>query len=198
MGKTVPEDYSLVCFDYSEETYRQEDVTCSVEQGFEMGRQLALRLMEMISTGECDEPELHLCHEAHPLRWPFHPEDQKGKIKILPEAVLLSGRISLSVLLCQKMCSSMQARKHIGKELLIRCAKAVASRGIPISLASAPAEQLISTCCASAGRAALCQNRSGLWENQAHLQRYSGSDFPASTHPEHKSHRDKGFRHLLR
>ena len=32
-----------VCFDYSEETYRQEDVTCSVEQGFEMGRQLALR-----------------------------------------------------------------------------------------------------------------------------------------------------------
>ncbi len=48
MGKTVPKDYSLVCFDYSEETYRQEDVTCSVEQGFEMGRQLALRLMEMI------------------------------------------------------------------------------------------------------------------------------------------------------
>lgn len=37
MGKTVPEDYSLVCFDYSEETYRQEDVTCSVEQGFEWG-----------------------------------------------------------------------------------------------------------------------------------------------------------------
>ena len=29
--------------------------TCSVEQGFEMGRQLALRLMEMISTGECDD-----------------------------------------------------------------------------------------------------------------------------------------------
>jgi GntR family transcriptional regulator of arabinose operon len=47
--------FSLVCFDYSEETYRQEDVTCSVEQGFEMGRQLALRLMEMISTGECDD-----------------------------------------------------------------------------------------------------------------------------------------------
>ena len=31
------------------------DSTCSVEQGFEMGRQLALRLMEMISTGECDD-----------------------------------------------------------------------------------------------------------------------------------------------
>ena len=56
------------------------------------------------------------------------------------------------------MCSSMQARKHIGKELLIRCAKAVASRGIPISLASAPAEQLISTCCAfRRAFAALCQ-----------------------------------------
>ena len=52
----------------------------------------------------------------------------------------------------------MQARKHIGKELLIRCAKAVASRGIPISLASAPAEQLISTCCAFRGPlVALCQ-----------------------------------------
>ena len=62
------------------------------------------------------------------------------------------------VLLCQKMCSSMQARKHIGKELLIRCAKAVASRGIPISLASAPTEQLISTCCAfRRAFAALCQ-----------------------------------------
>ena len=56
------------------------------------------------------------------------------------------------------MCSSMQARKHIGKELLIRCAKAVASRGIPISLASAPTEQLISTCCAfRRAFAALCQ-----------------------------------------
>ena len=30
MGKTVPEDYSLVCFDYSEDTYRQEDVTLSL------------------------------------------------------------------------------------------------------------------------------------------------------------------------
>ena len=26
-----------------------------MEQGFEMGRQLALRLMEIISTGECDD-----------------------------------------------------------------------------------------------------------------------------------------------
>lgn len=55
MGKTAPEDYSLVCFDYSETSYRQEDVTGSVEQGYEMGRQLALRLMKMISTGDCDD-----------------------------------------------------------------------------------------------------------------------------------------------
>ena len=56
------------------------------------------------------------------------------------------------------MCSSLQARKHIGKELLIRCAKAVASSGIPIALASAPAEQLISTGCAfHRAFATLCQ-----------------------------------------
>ena len=139
MGKTVPEDYSLVCFDYSEETYRQEDVTCSVEQGFEMGRQLALRLMR--------RPKLHLCHEAHSLRWSFHLEDHKGKIKVLPEAVLLSGRISLSVLLCQKACSSLQARKRIGKELTICSAEAVTSSGIPVAPASAPAERLIRAGC---------------------------------------------------
>lgn len=74
MGKTVPEDYSLVCFDYSETSYRQEDVTCSVEQGYEMGRQLALRLMKMISTGDCDdrgythvmEPILYDGHSVRP------------------------------------------------------------------------------------------------------------------------------------
>ena len=52
MGKQIPADYSLVCFDYSADTYRQEGVTCSVEQGFEMGRQVALRLIE---NGDCDD-----------------------------------------------------------------------------------------------------------------------------------------------
>ena len=79
MGKTVPEDYSLVCFDYSEETYRQEDVTCSVEQGFEMGRQLALRLMEMISTGECDDR--NYTYVMKPILYDGHSIRKLKKVK---------------------------------------------------------------------------------------------------------------------
>ncbi len=48
MGKTVPEDYSLVCFDYTGRNWQENPVTCSVEQGYEMGRQMAIRLMQMI------------------------------------------------------------------------------------------------------------------------------------------------------
>lgn len=48
-GRTVPEDCSLVCFDYSGEDWEEEGVTCSVHQGREMGRTVAERLMEMIS-----------------------------------------------------------------------------------------------------------------------------------------------------
>lgn len=55
MGKSVPQDYSLVCFDYSADTYRTEGITCSVEQGYEMGRQLAMRLMQMIENGDCED-----------------------------------------------------------------------------------------------------------------------------------------------
>lgn len=55
MGKRVPEDYSLVCFDYSGESYKQEGITCSVEQGYEMGRQLAIRLMKMIDNHDCND-----------------------------------------------------------------------------------------------------------------------------------------------
>ena len=79
MGKTVPKDYSLVCFDYSEETYRQEDVTCSVEQGFEMGRQLALRLMEMISTGECDDR--NYTYVMKPILYDGHSIRKLKKVK---------------------------------------------------------------------------------------------------------------------
>ncbi len=55
MGKQVPEDYSLVCFDYSGDHWKDEGITCSVEQGYEMGRQLATRLMKMIHNHDCDD-----------------------------------------------------------------------------------------------------------------------------------------------
>ncbi|BDF69927.1 GntR family transcriptional regulator [Oscillospiraceae bacterium] len=55
LGKRVPEDYSLVCFDYSREDWVQEDITCSVHQGYQMGVQVAKRLMRMIDNRDCDD-----------------------------------------------------------------------------------------------------------------------------------------------
>ncbi len=57
MDKKIPEDYSLVCFDYSGDRWKEEGITCSVEQGYEMGRQLAIRLMKMIDNHDCDDKE---------------------------------------------------------------------------------------------------------------------------------------------
>ena len=54
-GKKVPEDYSLVCFDYSADGKEREGITCSVDQGYKMGRQAAKRLMQMIENGECSD-----------------------------------------------------------------------------------------------------------------------------------------------
>lgn len=51
-GKRVPEDYSLVCFDYSEGGWEEDGVTCSVHQGYEMGCQVAEHLMKMIERKE--------------------------------------------------------------------------------------------------------------------------------------------------
>lgn len=47
-GKRVPEDYSLVCFDYSGDQWEAEGITCSVHQGNRIGRQVAIQLMRMI------------------------------------------------------------------------------------------------------------------------------------------------------
>lgn len=55
MGKQVPEDYSLVCFDYSMEDWEQEGVTCSVHQGYQMGALVADCLMRMIDNRDCDD-----------------------------------------------------------------------------------------------------------------------------------------------
>lgn len=55
MGKSVPEDYSLVCFDYSVENPGKEGITCSITRSYEMGCQLGKRLMKMIENKDCDE-----------------------------------------------------------------------------------------------------------------------------------------------
>lgn len=55
MGKTIPEDYSVVCFDYSSEDPSVEGVTCSITPSYEMGVELGLRLMRMIANKDCDD-----------------------------------------------------------------------------------------------------------------------------------------------
>lgn len=53
--KRVPEDYSLVCFDYSCDDWEEEGVTCSVHQGYRIGREVASRLMKMIRNRDCGD-----------------------------------------------------------------------------------------------------------------------------------------------
>ncbi len=51
--KKVPEDYSLVCFDYSRNAWEEEGITCSIHQGCQIGREVAARLLKMIERKEC-------------------------------------------------------------------------------------------------------------------------------------------------
>ena len=55
MGRRVPEDISIVCFDYSGDDWEAEGVTCSVHQGFEMGALVAQRLLWMIDRRDCED-----------------------------------------------------------------------------------------------------------------------------------------------
>ena len=51
-GKRVPEDYSLVCFDYSGSDWEEAGITCSVHPGYQMGQQVGSRLLRMIENHE--------------------------------------------------------------------------------------------------------------------------------------------------
>lgn len=59
-GKRVPEDYSLVCFDYSGDQWAEEGITCSIHQGYKIGCQVANRLMKMISHKDCEDRDYSL------------------------------------------------------------------------------------------------------------------------------------------
>ncbi len=75
-GRRVPEDCSLVCFDYSNEDWETEGVTCSIHQGCRIGREVASRLMRMIRNRDCDDinytyvltPEIYLGRSVGPAR----------------------------------------------------------------------------------------------------------------------------------
>lgn len=48
MGKEIPGDYSLVCFDYSKEDWMDCGITCTVHQGNVMGMEVSRRLLKMM------------------------------------------------------------------------------------------------------------------------------------------------------
>lgn len=48
MGKVIPEDYSVVCFDYSHTNWRDSSITASIHPGFEMGVEVGQRILEMV------------------------------------------------------------------------------------------------------------------------------------------------------
>ncbi|MBS6533026.1 MAG: GntR family transcriptional regulator [Oscillospiraceae bacterium] len=74
-GKRVPEDCSLVCFDYSRDDWEKEGVTCSIHQGYLMGQLVASRLMTMIERRDCDDkdytyvmrPKIYVGNSIQPL-----------------------------------------------------------------------------------------------------------------------------------
>ena len=55
MGRSIPDDYSLVCFDYSDENPEKEGITCSVTRSYEMGCELGKRLIRMIENKNWDD-----------------------------------------------------------------------------------------------------------------------------------------------
>lgn len=55
LGKQVPKDYSLVCFDYSQNDWEEEGIVCSIHPGYEMGVQAAKCLMKMLSDKDCGD-----------------------------------------------------------------------------------------------------------------------------------------------
>lgn len=46
--RSIPRDYSVVCFDYSKDDWTKLGITCSIHPGYEMGRQLGKQLLQMI------------------------------------------------------------------------------------------------------------------------------------------------------
>lgn len=80
-GRRVPEDCSLVCFDYSGQDWEEEGVTCSIHQGREIGRETASRLMKMIYNRDCEDknysyvlaPKIYVGRSIEPV----HPAERR-------------------------------------------------------------------------------------------------------------------------
>lgn len=51
-GKTVPKDFSVVSFDYSDTDWQESGITSSIHPGFEMGFEVGTRIFQMICDNE--------------------------------------------------------------------------------------------------------------------------------------------------
>lgn len=76
MGKKVPEDYSLVCFDYSKEDWEECGITCSVHQGKIMGIEVSKRLLRMMENKDFIRRDYSCILEPY-----IHDGDSVGKVR---------------------------------------------------------------------------------------------------------------------
>lgn len=51
----VPEDYSVVCFDYTKDDYEETGVTCTIHRGYDMGVHMAQQIIKMIQDHSIDQ-----------------------------------------------------------------------------------------------------------------------------------------------
>ena len=56
-GQSIPEDYSVVCFDYTGDDYEELGVTCTVHRGYDLGVHIAQQLMKMIENRSVSQKE---------------------------------------------------------------------------------------------------------------------------------------------
>ena len=76
MGKKVPGDYSLVCFDYSKEDWVECGITCSVHQGKIMGIEVSKRLLRMMENKDFLRRDYSCILEPY-----IHDGDSVGEVR---------------------------------------------------------------------------------------------------------------------
>ena len=55
MNRRIPEDCSVVCFDYIGDDYETEGVTCTIHRGYDLGIHIAQQMMQMIEDKKISE-----------------------------------------------------------------------------------------------------------------------------------------------
>jgi GntR family transcriptional regulator of arabinose operon len=68
-GVRVPEDYSIVCFDYSGTDWQESGITSSVHPGFDMGVLVGENILKMV-----DDPDFR----SHDYSYTFAPRIHEG------------------------------------------------------------------------------------------------------------------------